>query len=251
MEPAELVVTKWDSNGDETESCFVRHTDGRWIAAGDDLGTSFILEQMVSVGPGEAIWIETSGSIVAADVAAALPRNPDHVGYQPDLYTGDDYIDRYVDIGGTPVVIDGERWAAFPLFDGGTQTVGWYPCDRDELDCERGVPVTRRRLAQASVIELASRTGGTSRWWVDEVDDDTVCFTDDLDEEPTDRYLETRAGRSDREIIEMFMRVVDIPPVAMAIARALQTGGDFHGRASELSPEFAETCEVSVEIYIN
>ena len=256
-----IKITKWvDERTDSPEiAVLASDDDGVWRLDADSLKQEAVdLPEALFVNPGGAIRIDVErGAPSLERIADALPKTSEYMGWNTErvLETGDDAIDVVYDDGGIPVLIDGERWSLFetsgrppwsPL-DQRVREFNWLPCDPDGLNSEQARP-SGRKIAYCSGSESASRTSGYFSYWVVELDDDHVAFCDHLDDDGFSLTIERRAGRSDIEIARALSDYVDWPPVALALDRAIASGEDFDGVASELDPEMSGTCEVWAEV---
>jgi len=253
-----IKITKWvDERSDSPEiAVLASDDDGVWRLDADSLEQEAVdLPEALFVNPGGAIRIDVERGVPSLErIADALPKTPEYMGWSYDrvLETGDDAIDEVYDDGGIPVLIDGERWGLFEISgrpawhfeEQRVRELKWLPCDPEELSWEHARPLARRKIAWCSGSESASRTGGYFSYWVVELDDDHVAFCDHLDDDGFSLTIERRAGRSDIEIARALSGYVDWPPVALALRRAIASGEDFDGVASELDPELSGTCEV-------
>jgi len=257
-----IKITKWvDERSDSPEiAVLASDDDGVWRLDADSLEQEAVdLQEALFVNPGGAIRIDVErGAPSLERIADALPKTPEYMGWSADwgLETGDDAIDALNDDGGMRVLIDGERWGLFEIsgrvwpwdpVDQRVREFNWLPCDPDGLNSEQARP-SGRKIAYCSGSESASRTGGYFSYWVVELDDDHVAFCDHLDDDGFSLTIERRAGRSDIEIGRALSGYVDWPPVALALDRAIASGEDFDGVASELDPEMSRTCEVWAEV---
>lgn len=244
-----LTVTKWeyDKQGPETSS-FELAADGSWTRP-EPSRAALTLEEVLFIQPSDALRVESGGLVKADVIAAALPTGDEYTYMELSMKTGEDLFDDYA-YGGTAVAIDGQRWAAFQIVDGTERSFSWLPCDHDEFEYGKLIPLARRSIGNASGIEMDSRTSGTFAWSLIEIDDDLVCFVTDPDEDVTTCEVVRRKGRTDRQLAEEFMDHIDWEPVSLAVERALAQGGSFEGLASELDPDQSETCEVSASVYL-
>ena len=256
-----IKITKWvDERSDSPEvAVLASDDDGVWRLDADLLEQEAVdLPEALFVNPGGAIRIDVErGTPSLKRIADALPKTPEYMGWNGwrDLETGDDAIDALYDDGGIPVLINGERWGLFEIsgrppwspVDQRVREFKWLPCDPVGVRSEQARP-SGRKIAHCSGSESASRTSGYFSYWVVELDDDHVAFCDHLDDDGFSLTIERRAGHSDIEIGRALSGYVDWPPVALALDRAIASGEDFDGVASELDPEMSRTCEVWAEV---
>ncbi|MEN9504242.1 MAG: hypothetical protein RI958_168 [Actinomycetota bacterium] len=246
MTDARITVTTWIDTPDETEEVsrsYVEQSDGTWRDVEDPSSPPRTLAELVSVEPGEPLEVDTHDTLRPERVAAALPRSMDHLDTYCEIETGNDLLDTDVDGGGTPVVIDGERWALFAVGRDEPDGALWLRCDPEALDGSELRVVTRRTIAYASGMEEASMTAGHFGWEVAEVEDGIVAFLSSLDGEHACR-IEPRDGRTDRQLALDLGTWIDWDPVAGALARAIELGGEYEGTADELDPEWSDSCVI-------
>lgn len=250
MSNMRITVRRWTPDHDEPDVGIYELTpDGVWTRAGSESGApACTLEEIMFVDPDGAIHVETDGTTpTPATLAAALPQSSEYLGYVDEIETGDEVLDQHLYTGLRQVAINGQRWDAFPLNSDQPDAVAWLECDIDDREFDRSVPLGQQ-IAWASGIENASMTSGTFSWSLLDVSGDYVCFVAKPDGESDTYVVEDRHGRTNSELARDFVTWVDWGPVAGAVARAIELGGEFDGDASELDEEWSDSCEVSAYV---
>ena len=253
MTTTRITVSRWTAEDDDpTITTFDQLADGSWQSVSDPTAPPRPLDDVVFVDTDGAIHVTTIETDLAPDaladtLAAALPQSAEYLEWVHEIETGDEVLDAYFGSGIPQVAIDGQRWAAFPLSSDGESTVIWLQCDPDQLDSHRAIPLGTT-LCYAAGIETASMCSGVFSWSLIDVGAGNVCFVDVPDESPTHQHLEPRNGRTNRELAEAFVGWVEWNPVADAVARAIELGGEFDGVASDLDESGSDTCEVCASV---
>lgn len=243
--PVRISVARYIDGSPEPEiSGYARLENGTWRPVRDDAALAQPLEEILSIQDGQAIHVHTFDRSSIALVAAALPCSNDVLQGVDEFDTGDDALSDY--LGLPQVAIDGCRWAPFAV-NSDDQELAWFKCDEEQLEMERAVPAGDA-LAEATGIELGSRTSGYFTWKLLDLRDDYLCFAAELDESEDVYEIKHRNGRTDRELAAIFAEWIDWEPVASAATHAIENGGSFDGVASDLWDQWSETCEVSAWI---
>jgi hypothetical protein len=139
-----------------------------------------------------------------------------------------------------PVVfVNGTCWFPFATYGSGAL---WLPVTPDLDHPSR--PSYRQLIAQASGIENGSMCGGTFSWDMGILDNDLVCIHTNPDDEQATIYCEPRNGRTNAELIDLFINSIEWGPVADAVSAARDAGGKWFGSADQFDPEGSSTCEV-------
>ena len=255
-----IKITKWvDEESESPDVVVLVSDDGAVWKSADDLAEpeAIDLREALFVNPSGAMRIDVErGAPSLERIAEALPKTPEYMGWNGErvLETDDDAINAVYDDGGIPVLINGERWSLFEIWNSVEPRVSefnWIPCDPDELRDEQAWPLAWREIAHCSGIESASMTSGYFHWWVVELDYDLMAFCQHLDEDGFSMAIEKRAGRSDIDIAHVLGDYCEWYPVQLALRKAIASGEEFDGVASELDPELSETCEVRGSFFPN
>lgn len=87
-------------------------------------------------------------------------------------------------------------------------------------------------------------TSGYSSWTLLDLGQGYVCFVATPDESSISCCVEKRLGRTNLELAREFEQWVDWEHVAQAVGRAIELGGHFEGKASDLDNQMSESCVI-------
>lgn len=248
MSNLQIRVSRWSPDDNEpVVSTYEQTNDCTWIQTGSEPGAlACSLEEIMFVAPNGALSVETSGTMSADALAAALPRSSEYLEYFEEIETGDEVLDHFLGSENRQVAINGRHYASFPVESDQFGAMTWLECDPEYLERDCAVP-RGRQIAWASGIENESRLAGTFSWSLIDVGN-YVCFIVDPADDEASFKIEERQSRTNRELADDFWKWVDWGPVANAVARAIELGGVFVGLASELDEDGSDSCEVNAYI---
>lgn len=250
MSNTQITVHRWSQDNNVPEvSSYVLTADGTWTKTGSDSGaTTYTLKEIMFVGPGDAFHVTTDEPVPAPEVlAAALPQLPEYMDDVFEIETGDEVLDEFLNTGLRQVAINGHRWGMFPVNSDQADGVVWLEWDPDELYSGRPVPLGHQ-IAYAYGSEGASMTSGDDSWSLLDIAGNFVCFVAQPDSEEKQYFVEHRRGRTNRDLADDFHAWVDWHPVSMAVARAIEDGGEYSGSAYELDSDWSESLSVHAEV---
>lgn len=245
-----ITVTAWAGAGSPPDTAeYVCLSDGTWQSVTEPAGPPKRLSDILSVPISGALHVRTLGaSPTPSALAASLPRSAHYLEPTDEFDTGDAVLDGYI-TGMVQVAINGQRWAPFESGSSGPDEIVWLPCDQEMLELEQAAPAGVL-IASASGIEWGSRTSGTFCWSLIDTGMGYVCFIAEPDEDANVYLVESGRGKTYSDFAHQFIGWIDWPPVSAAVARALELGGEFHGRESELYDGGSESCEVSAAFHL-
>lgn len=245
MSNVRITVRRWTADCAEPMfKMYEQAPDGTWFDVSESAAASSTLETIMFVDPDGALDVETVGTAPpVAVLAAALPQSDGYLEAENKVETGVEVLDYYLGRGLTPVAINGQRWAPFPMKSANV----WLECDPDELQRGTAAPVGQT-IASAGCIEEDSMTSGMYMWFLLDVGSGYVCFVEAPDEDENTYWVEERHGRSNLELAQNFVNWVPGGPVSQAVVRAIEVGGEFDGAASDFDEEDSDSCKIGAYV---